>query len=428
MAVKKSTAPYSLADILGTPLSEQEAVSLVSKTTSPDTFHNFNIMEESYRQKLLQFLMGKRGLSITYDTVFKYVMMPGGTTDRLEQFLTAILGEPIQIKQILPREGSQLADTSSFIIADIIVSTRDGSIMNVEIQKIGYNFPGERASCYTADMIMRQYNYLKSRNQNFTYRDMKPVYLIVFMEHSPALFKTTDQYIHKKCSYFNTDIKLNLLENIIFISLDTFHDLVQNINTTQDAWLEFLTEDNPEKIVRFVNQFPEFLPCYQDLISFRKKPEELIHMFSDALRELDKNTERYMVEELNKEVADLKEEATSLKKQAATLKKEATALKEETTTLKNETTTLKKETTMLKNETTMLKKELDKRANELNQQAENLQESGRQVATLQETVAEKDSTICRQNSELADMRALIQSLTQKLEEYEHQSEKAPSAP
>ena len=269
--------------------------------------------------------------------------------------------------------------------------------MNVEIQKIGYNFPGERASCYTADMIMRQYNYLKSRNQNFTYRDMKPVYLIVFMEHSPALFKTTDQYIHKKCSYFNTDIKLNLLENIIFISLDTFHDLVQNINTTQDAWLEFLTEDNPEKIVRFVNQFPEFLPCYQDLISFRKKPEELIHMFSDALRELDKNTERYMVEELNKEVADLKEEATALKE---------------------ETTSLKKQTATLKNETTMLKKELDKRANELNQQAENLQESGRQVATLQETVAEKDSTICRQNSELADMRALIQSLTQKLEEYE----------
>ena len=418
MAVKKSTAPYSLADILGTPLSEQDAVSLVSKSTSPDTFHNFNIMEESYRQKLLQFLRGKRGLSITYDTVFKYVMMPGGTTDRLEQFLTAILGEPVQIKQILPREGSQLADTSSFIIADIIVSTRDGSIMNVEIQKIGYNFPGERASCYTADMIMRQYNYLKSRNKNFTYRDMKPVYLIVFMEHSPALFKTTDQYIHKKCSYFNTDIKLNLLENIIFISLDTFHDLVQNINTTQDAWLEFLTEDNPEKIVRFVNQFPEFLPCYQDLISFRKKPEELIHMFSDALRELDKNTERYMVEELNKEVADLKEEATSLKKQAATLKKEAAALKEETTTLKNEATALKEETTTLKKETTTLKKELDKRANELNQQAENLQESSRQVATLQETVAEKDSTICRQNSELADMRALIQSLTQKLEEYE----------
>ena len=31
-------------------------------------------------------------------------------------------------------------------------------------------------------------------------------------------------------------------------------------------------------------------------------------MFSDALREMDRNTERYMVEELNKQVEDLKVE------------------------------------------------------------------------------------------------------------------------
>ena len=30
-------------------------------------------------------------------------------------------------------------------------------------------------------------------------------------------------------------------------------------------------------------------------------------MFSDALREMDRNTERYMVEELNKQVENLKE-------------------------------------------------------------------------------------------------------------------------
>ena len=110
------------------------------------------------------------------------------------------------------------------------------------------------------------------------------------------------------CSYFNTDIKLNLLENIIFISLDTFESVVHNITTRQEAWLKFLTEDNPEKMVQFVNQYPEFLPYYQDIITFRKKPEELIHMFSDALREMDRNTERYMVEELNKQVEDLKTE------------------------------------------------------------------------------------------------------------------------
>ena len=157
MAVKNTS--YTLADILGEPITEQEALALIKQATDSDTFRSFNIMEEACRRKLLQFLMGKSGLSITYDSVFKHVMMPGGTTDRLEQFLSVILGEPVQIKQILPQEGSQIAESGSFIIADIIVSTRDGSIMNVEIQKIGYHFPGERASCYTADMIMRQYNY-----------------------------------------------------------------------------------------------------------------------------------------------------------------------------------------------------------------------------------------------------------------------------
>ena len=205
MAVKNTS--YTLADILGEPITEQEALALIKQATDSDTFRSFNIMEEACRRKLLQFLMGKSGLSITYDSVFKHVMMPGGTTDRLEQFLSVILGEPVQIKQILPQEGSQIAESG------------------------------------------------------------------------------------KKCSYFNTDIKLNLLENIIFISLDTFQSVVHNINTKQEAWLKFLTEDNPEKMVQFVNQYPEFLPYYQDIITFRKKPEELIHMFSDALREMDRNTE-----------------------------------------------------------------------------------------------------------------------------------------
>ena len=98
---------------------------------------------------------------------------------------------------------------------------------------------------------------------------------------------------------------------ITFISLDTFKDEVHNINTKRDAWLKFLTEDDPDEIVNFVNQYPEFLPCYKDLIAFRQNPKELINMFSDALKEMDKNTERYMVEELNKKVKELNEELNS---------------------------------------------------------------------------------------------------------------------
>ena len=44
--------------------------------------------------------MGKNGLSITYDTVFRHVMLPGGDTKRLEHFLSIIFDQPIHINLI----------------------------------------------------------------------------------------------------------------------------------------------------------------------------------------------------------------------------------------------------------------------------------------------------------------------------------------
>ncbi len=88
------------------------------------------------------------------------------------------------------------------------------------------------------------------------------------------------------------------------ISLDPFRSVVQNIDTEQKAWLSFLTADDPDEIVQLVNAYPEFLPCYRDIISFRRRPKELITTFSDALREMDRNTKVYMVEQLAKEVQE----------------------------------------------------------------------------------------------------------------------------
>ena len=97
----------------------------------------------------------------------------------------------------------------------------------------------------------------------------------------------------------------NKKSNLHFsISLDPFRSVVQNIDTEQKAWLSFLTADDPDEIVQLVNAYPEFLPCYRDIISFRRRPKDLITTFSDALREMDRNTEVYMVEQLAKEVQE----------------------------------------------------------------------------------------------------------------------------
>ena len=93
---------YTLADILGEPITEQEAQNLIRKETNSDeqTFQNYVNLNETYRNKLLHFIMGKNGLSITYDTVFRHVMLPGGDTKRLEHFLSIIFDQPIHINLI----------------------------------------------------------------------------------------------------------------------------------------------------------------------------------------------------------------------------------------------------------------------------------------------------------------------------------------
>ena len=37
----------------------------------------------------------------------------------------------------------------------------DGSLANIEIQKIGYAFPGQRGACYSADLLLRQYKRVR---------------------------------------------------------------------------------------------------------------------------------------------------------------------------------------------------------------------------------------------------------------------------
>ncbi len=201
-----------------------------------------------------------------------------------------------------------MSDTGSFIIMDIIVTLSDGTTVNVEIQKIGYDFPGERASCYISDFIIRQYNRVKDeRVKHFSFRDLKPVILIVIMEESTSVFKAVaPKYIHREKISFDSKAKVQTLFKTIYTSLDTFHTVVHNINTKLEAWLTFLSSDHPADIVRPVNAYPEFLACYQDNMEFRKKPKELMNRYSEALAILDKNTEIYMCENLKKEVEELK--------------------------------------------------------------------------------------------------------------------------
>lgn len=311
----------TLKDILGDPISREEAIDIIRASES--AFDEFCDLSEKDQEDILAFVQGNKGLPILYDGFYKHVLDPERNPERLEGFLSELFGQEISIEQVLTKEGNKLVEEGSLVVMDIIVRLADGSIVDVEMQKHGYLFTGERSSCYLSDMIMRQYNRIKKKKKKkFRFNHMKPVYLVVLLETSTKEFKAVSpHYIHRLESTFDSGVELNLLSNLTYISLDTFSDVRENIDNKMDAWLTFLSSDKPEDMIELVEKYPEFLECYHDIVEFRRKPEELISMFSEALLEMDRNTVKYMIEEQQKELEENKKELEEkdkiLKKQAA---------------------------------------------------------------------------------------------------------------
>ena len=168
------------------------------------------------------------------------------------------------------------------------------------LQREGHRLHGERACCYASDLIMRQYEREKQiarkEEKTFSFRSMKPVYVIVIMENSPTPFlDVSPYYMHRKITTYDSHAQIAELSNIVYISLDTFQQVVQNIDTPLHAWLTFLSA---------------------------WKAEDIMNFFSEALLMMDHSTAEYMCEEMKKEIAQLKDENEQLLSENATLRKQ----------------------------------------------------------------------------------------------------------
>lgn len=268
----------------------------------------FHAWKPEQQEEFLNFCSGARGIKILYDSFFKEAMNPEYAPERMESFLSTILKREVKIVQILPNDSTRIADESSLLITDIIVQLEDGSLANIEMQKIGYSFPGARSACYSSDMLLRQYKRIRSRNEKtFSYQQIKNVYLIVIYEQSPRELKEMpDTYYHHSRQVFDSGLKLNLLQEYIMIPLDIFHARVHNedISNLLDAWLTFLSDDRPEQIIRLITKYPQFKAMYDTLYEMCRNVERVMQMFSKELLELDRNTVKYMIEEQQKELEE----------------------------------------------------------------------------------------------------------------------------
>ena len=298
-----------------------------------EEFYSWNSQQQ---EEFLDFCTGVKGVKLLYDAFFKEIMNPEIVPERLEEFLSLILKQKIKIMEVLPGDSARIGDESSLLIMDILVRLEDGTYCNIEVQKIGYAFPGERCACYSADLLLRQYKRVRGKQKkNFTYKDIKGVYTIVLLEKSTKEFhEFPDIYQHNFCQQSNTGLDMNLLQNFVFIPLDIFGEVMHNkdIRNRLDAWLTFFSADSPEKIIELITKYPDFKAMYEHVYYICLNVERVMDMFSEELRILDRNTVEYMVDQMQNTIDEQKKEIAKNQKK---IDRQKTELKTKETELES---------------------------------------------------------------------------------------------
>ena len=277
---------------------------------SPVLYSRYQGLDEEWKKRFLDFCRGKKSLPLTYDPFFKRIFHPDIHPDRLSRFISGILEINVRVLRVLPNEDSVLGG-ESLLIMDLLGELDDGSLVNIEIQKQGYAFPAERISCYGADLLLRQYARVKGeRGKEFTYRDIKKVYVIVIFEKSTGEFHDVPgEYLHHGKITFDTGLDMEFLQEYYLIALDVFRKFpYPKDRSEKTGWLSLLSTENLEDAERMIGEYPWLKEIYEEMAMLRQRPEEVLGMFSEALRILDQNTLKYMIEELQKEMKEQKEQ------------------------------------------------------------------------------------------------------------------------
>ena len=273
----------------------------------------FDNWTEEQREEFLNICTGVKGLKLMYDGFFKEIMNPEYVPERLNDFLSQMLRQKVRVLKTLPADSVRIADESSLLVMDIVVEQEDGSIANLEVQKVGYLFPGQRSACYSADLLLRQYKRVRSETREkkkFSYRDIKNVYTIVLFEKSPKEFH---DYPEESYHFFeqksDTGLEIELLQKYLFIPLDIFCENKHNkdIKEKRDAWLTLFSSEDPDTIIELIEKYPEFRQIYEEAYEICLNVERVMDMFSKELYELDKNTVQYMIDEQEQKISEQKE-------------------------------------------------------------------------------------------------------------------------
>ena len=134
----------------------------------------------------------------------------------------------------------------------------------------------------------------------------------------------------------------------------------RKIDGRLEEWLVFLKEDDPDMIIKLLEQNSEFRDIYEEIYNICRNSERMMGMFSKELEILDRNTVKLMIDELDEALGEEREKVKAIKQERETLKAEMQEAKAEKESLKAEMEAERKRAEEAEKELIRLRAELEK--------------------------------------------------------------------
>lgn len=109
-----------------------------------------------------------------------------------------------------------------------------------------------------------------------------------------------------------------------------------------DAWLTFLCEDEPGIIEQLIQQYPKFIPMYEDIYQLCRNMEKVMGLYSKELQMMDRNTVQFMIDEQEELIEKQREKLERMDEQLIQKNEELSLAKEELLQKDNEIERLKR--------------------------------------------------------------------------------------
>ena len=90
--------------------------------------------------------------------------------------------------------------------------------------------------------------------------------------------------------------------------------------------MTFFCRDEPEMIIKLIEQYPDFKEMYEDVYELCRNMEGIMQIFSKELLEMDRNTVKFMIDEMQEELEKQNQQLREKDEEIAVMKRQVKEL------------------------------------------------------------------------------------------------------